>query len=85
MRRGEQALGVELGDETRDEIAATSGGDARNALNILEAAVASAAGEPVTKENVQDAARKRPLRADKGGAHHDGRPAAWRGRAYPQA
>src|SRR6476661_6154912 len=44
VRRGEQALGVELSGETRDEIAATSGGDARNALNILEAAVASAAG-----------------------------------------
>jgi putative ATPase len=70
VRRGEQALGVELRDETRDEIAATSGGDARNALNILEAAVASAAGEPVTKEHVHDAARKRPLLYDKGGDHH---------------
>jgi putative ATPase len=70
VRRGEQALGVELSGETRDEIAATSGGDARNALNILEAAVASAAGEPVTKEHVHDAARKRPLLYDKGGDHH---------------
>jgi putative ATPase len=70
VRRGEQTLGVELSDETRDEIAATSGGDARNALNILEAAVASAAGEPVTKEHVHDAARKRPLLYDKGGDHH---------------
>ena len=70
VRRGEQALGVELRGETRDEIAATSGGDARNALNILEAAVASAAGEPVTKEHVHDAARKRPLLYDKGGDHH---------------
>jgi putative ATPase len=70
VRRGEQALGVELSDETRDEIAATSGGDARNALNILEAAVASADGEPITKEHVSDAARKRPLLYDKGGDHH---------------
>jgi putative ATPase len=70
VRRGEQALAVELSDETRDEISATSGGDARNALNILEAAVASAAGGPVTKEHVQDAARKRPLLYDKGGDHH---------------
>jgi putative ATPase len=70
VRRGEQALGVELSGETRDEIAATSGGDARNALNILEAAVASAAGEPVTVEHVHDAARKRPLLYDKGGDHH---------------
>src|SRR5207245_2853711 len=40
--RGEQALGVELDGEVRDEIVVAAGGDARNALNILEAAVAAA-------------------------------------------
>src|SRR5947209_19269745 len=68
--RGEQALGVELDGEVRDEIVVAAGGDARNALNILEAAVAAAGGEPVTAENVHDAARKRPLLYDKGGDHH---------------
>ena len=49
---------------------AAAGGDARNALNILEAAVAAAGGEPVSSDNVHDAARKRPLLYDKGGDHH---------------
>jgi putative ATPase len=70
VRRGEAALGVELTDETRTEIVAAAGGDARNALNILESAVAAAAGQPVTEEHVHDAARKRPLLYDKGGDHH---------------
>jgi putative ATPase len=70
VRRGEQALGVELPGEVHDEIVAAAGGDARNALNILEAAVAAAGGEPVTAEHVHDAARKRPLLYDKGGDHH---------------
>jgi putative ATPase len=70
VSRGEQALGVQLDDEVRDEIVVAAGGDARNALNILEAAVAAAGGEPVTAEHVHDAARKRPLLYDKGGDHH---------------
>src|SRR5947209_3133372 len=61
VRRGEAAIGVELTDETRAGIVAAAGGDARNALNILESAVAAAAGQPVTEEHVHDAARKRPL------------------------
>jgi putative ATPase len=70
VRRGESALAIDLVDETRAEIVAAAGGDARNALNILESAVAAAAGEPVTAEHVRDAARKRPLLYDKGGDHH---------------
>jgi putative ATPase len=70
VRRGESALSVELSEETRGEIVAAAGGDARNALNILESAVAAAAGEAVTAEHVHDAARKRPLLYDKGGDHH---------------
>ncbi|HWN73032.1 MAG TPA: AAA family ATPase, partial [Solirubrobacterales bacterium] len=70
VRRGETELAITLPDEIRDEIVAAAGGDARNALNILEAAVAAAAGEPVSSDNVHDAARKRPLRYDKGGDHH---------------
>jgi putative ATPase len=66
---GERTLGVELSDEVRGLIAASAGGDARNALNILEAAVA-ASGGAVTEAHVHDAARKRPLLYDKGGDHH---------------
>ena len=71
VARGEAALRVELSEEVRDAIVAAAGGDARNALNILEAAVAAAGGGgEVTVEHVQDAARKRPLLYDKGGDHH---------------
>jgi putative ATPase len=70
VRRGEAELATTVPDEIREEIVAAAGGDARNALNILEAAVAAAGGEPVSSDNVHDAARKRPLLYDKGGDHH---------------
>src|SRR6185295_13868929 len=60
VRRGEQALGLTLTDEVRDAMVASGGGDARNTLNILEAAAAASGGE-VTVEHIRDAARKRPL------------------------
>ena len=68
-RRGEAALGLTLTDEVRDAMVASGGGDARNTLNILEAATAAAGGE-VTVEHIRDAARKRPLLYDKSGDHH---------------
>ena len=68
--RGEAALAVDLDEAVRDEIVVAAGGDARNALNILEASVAAAGGEAVTADHVHDAARKRPLLYDKGGDHH---------------
>jgi putative ATPase len=71
ITRGEAALGVVLADDIRTLIAHRAGGDARSALNILETA-ASAADGTITEENVEDAARKRPLLYDKGGdAHYD--------------
>jgi putative ATPase len=70
VTRGEQALSVQLADDVRDEMVAAAGGDARNALNILEASVAAAGEGAVTAEHVHDAARKRPLLYDKGGDHH---------------
>src|SRR4051794_39134238 len=69
VRRGEAAVGADLADEVRTAIVASGGGDARNTLNILEAAVA-ASGGTVTVEHVRDAARKRPLLYDKSGDHH---------------
>ncbi len=74
VRRGVEELDSELPDELVALTARRAGGDARNALNILELAVqtARAEGGPVTEEHVEDAARKRPLVYDKGGdAHYD--------------
>ncbi len=70
--RGEATLGVELDSEVRTLIARRAGGDARNALSILEVAAQTAHGEAIGEEHVEDAARKRPLLYDKGGdAHYD--------------
>jgi putative ATPase len=72
IARGEAALGIALAGDLRALVARRAGGDARNALNILEAAAAAAGDTPVSEENVEDAARKRPLLYDKGGdAHYD--------------
>jgi putative ATPase len=72
VTRGEAALGVELEPALRTLVARRAGGDARNALNILEAAAAAAGDASISEANVEDAARKRPLLYDKGGdAHYD--------------
>ncbi len=74
VRRGASALEAELPDALVEEIAARAGGDARNALNILELAwrTCVAEGVPLAVRHVEDAARKRPLLYDKGGdAHYD--------------
>jgi putative ATPase len=67
-------LDAEVPEELRALVARRAGGDARNALNILELAVqtARAEGAALTEEHIEDAARKRPLVYDKGGdAHYD--------------
>jgi putative ATPase len=74
--RGIEALEV-TGPEAEDVaalVARRAGGDARNALNILELAAQTARAESsaISEEHVEDAARKRPLVYDKGGdAHYD--------------
>jgi putative ATPase len=73
-RRGVDALEAEVPDELVALIVRRAGGDARNALNILELAwqTALAEGARLTEKHVEDAARKRPLVYDKGGdAHYD--------------
>jgi putative ATPase len=73
-RRGATALEAEVPDELVALIARRAGGDARNALNILELAwqTAQAEGGALEADHVEDAARKRPLVYDKGGdAHYD--------------
>jgi putative ATPase len=72
--RGMDALEAEVPEDVAALVARRAGGDARNALNILELAAhtARAEGSAVTAEHVEDAARKRPLVYDKGGdAHYD--------------
>ncbi len=74
VRRGAAALAAQVPDELVGVIARRAGGDARNALNILELASQTARAESsaLSTEHVEDAARKRPLVYDKGGdAHYD--------------
>jgi putative ATPase len=73
-RRGATEIGAEVPDELLPLIAMRAGGDARSVHNILELAwqTAQAAGEPLSEEHVEDAARKRPLVYDKAAdAHYD--------------
>jgi putative ATPase len=71
-RRGGQALDVELTDDIVELVARLAGGDARNALSILELAVDTARAEdvPLEPRHVEDASTKRPLVYDKGGDRH---------------
>jgi putative ATPase len=73
-RRGASELSADVPSELVALIARRAGGDARNALNILELAWQTATAEQaaITDAHVEDAARKRPLVYDKGGdAHYD--------------
>ena len=74
VRRGADELGAVASDELVHLITTRAGGDARNALSILELAwqTARGIGEELAEHHVEDAARKRPLVYDKGGdAHYD--------------
>jgi putative ATPase len=74
VNRGATALQTDVPDDVAALAARRAGGDARNALNILELAVQTARAEEsaVAVQHVEDAARKRPLVYDKGGdAHYD--------------
>ena len=67
------AARVVLGDEARAAIAARAGGDARGALNLLEAAAAATAdGREIALDAVQSAAGGRAVVYDRqGDAHYD--------------
>jgi putative ATPase len=72
--RGAAEIGAAVPDELLDLIAIRAGGDARSVHNIVELAwqTAQAAGEPLSEEHIEDAARKRPLVYDKtADAHYD--------------
>jgi putative ATPase len=71
VRRGLDEVGAHASDEIVELIVQRAGGDARSALNIVELAAEIASGE-LTTENVDDAARKRPIVYDKtSDAHYD--------------
>jgi putative ATPase len=71
VRRGAEEVGAGVSDEIVDLIVLRAGGDARSALNIVELAHETARGE-ITEDNVEDAARKRPIIYDKNAdAHYD--------------
>jgi putative ATPase len=79
VRRGAEALEVVVPPDVEEQIARRAGGDARNALNILELSVetARAEGAELAERHVDDAARKRPLAYDKGGDRHYDFISAW--------
>ena len=72
IARGAAELGVEVPDDVARRVAQLSGGDARNALNILELATQTAQAEGITLEerHAEEASTKRPLLYDKGGDQH---------------
>jgi putative ATPase len=79
VRRGAAELDVSVSPDVEELIASRAGGDARNALNILELSVetARAEGTELAEHHVDDAARKRPLVYDKGGDRHYDFISAW--------
>ncbi len=73
--RGIGALNVDIADETLDELSGLVSGDARTALNVLEAAALSApAGQDgrrhVTRAGIHEALQARPLRYDRQADDH---------------
>jgi putative ATPase len=72
VERGASELEVELPDDVAALIAERAGGDARNALSILELATQTARAEdvPLEARHIEDASTKRPLVYDKGGDRH---------------
>jgi putative ATPase len=72
IARGAGELGVDVPDDVATRIAQLAGGDARNALNILELSSQTAHAErtPLEVRHVEEASTKRPLLYDKGGDQH---------------
>ena len=73
-RRGAAELKIELSDALVSLIAQKAGGDARNALNILEIAAQTSSSEQtqLAERHIEDASSKRPLVYDRAGdAHFD--------------
>jgi putative ATPase len=72
IARGASELEAGVADDVAARIAQLAGGDARNALNILELSwqTAQAEGAALEERHVEEASTKRPLLYDKGGDQH---------------
>ena len=72
VRRGAAALEADVPADVAHAIVKRAGGDARTVLNTLELAweTAQAEGGGLEERHIEDAARKRPLRYDKGADQH---------------
>jgi putative ATPase len=72
VERGASHLEADVGQKLVELIATRAGGDARNALNILELAVNTARAEAAAldERHVEEASTKRPLVYDKAGDQH---------------
>jgi len=68
--RGLAHLHLQIPDELLEQIAVSSSGDARSALNTLELAAAMAQGSDVRAETVNDALQQKVLLYDKSGEEH---------------
>ncbi len=69
LEQGTAALEVTLESDALDFLAAYANGDARKALNLLEAAT-ELYGDTLTREHLMAALQSRGLRYDKGGEEH---------------
>jgi putative ATPase len=73
IRRGTEALGVEIEPDATDFLANYANGDGRLALNLVETATelyASANNNTLTADHLRDALQSKHLRYDKGGEEH---------------
>jgi len=72
IARGAAELDAQVPDDVAHRIAQLAGGDARNALNIVELAwqTAQAEGVELEERHADEASTKRPLLYDKGGDQH---------------
>jgi len=61
---------IELSDDALDFIAATSAGDARQALNSLQLVVETASESPIDANKATEILQRRSLMYDKGGEEH---------------
>ncbi len=68
--RGLGELEIEAPDDLLEQIAIFASGDARQAYNTLEAAVAASEGKVLSRQAVEDAIQRKVLLYDKAGEEH---------------
>jgi putative ATPase len=68
--RGLGELGIEAAPELLEQIAIFSSGDARQAYNTLQAAIAASEGKQLSARAVEDAIQRKVLLYDKAGEEH---------------